>query len=465
MINRILIRIKVIQILYSFLLVEKQFSLEARPSSPTKEKRFAYALYLDILVLLVRLANTVDGPYQSKPLVSTRFISRLMLDETIKSLLKQYRAGEFQFEGLVDSLADKIKDSAIYKNYLDDLKKSQTLSEESLWQDIFKFIVASDPGLGALMAQRQNFTLKGVERMKDMIHRTFTDFLVSQENVKDVEDALKKSLDLARDLYFRLLWLPVELTDLQERILDDNRHKFLKTEEDTNPNLRFVENDLVKYLRGDEMLSSKMEKTPMYAEDPVMMRKLLQAVLDSDVYKEYMEAPSTNLAADCELWRNLMKKVIFVNPDFLQFMEDKSVFWNDDLDIISTFVVKSFKRVGETEGKTFVFDQFKDDEDSRFGAELIRYVYKDKDTYRRYINDVIDTGRWDAERLAFMDIVILETALAEIMNFPKIPLVASINEYIELAKSYSSAQSGSFVNGVLGSVVKRLQEEGKLLKR
>ena len=178
-----------------------------------------------------------------------------------------------------------------------------------------------------------------------------------------------------------------------------------------------------------------------------------------------MALPEVTIHDDSELWRNLFKRVILDNTDFLETLEDKSVFWNDDLETIATFVLKSFRRIEDGEVSDAVLDKFKDDEDARFGFELLRYLYKNKETYRRYIDDAVSGGNWDIERLAFMDMVILETAIAEIMNFPKIPLSVSVNEYIELAKSYSSARSGSFVHGILGAVVARLQKEGKLLKK
>lgn len=260
------------------------------------------------------------------------------------------------------------------------------------------------------------------------------------------------------------MWLPVELTYLADRIIDENRHKFLKTDEDVNPNMRFVENKLVEGLRTNEALEGYITKGKLSwaTEDPIMVRSLLKAIQDSEVYQVYMNQPETTLADDCELWRQLYKRVILANDDFLQALEDKSVFWNDDLEIISTFVLKSFRRVEEGSAD-IVLDKFKDEEDERFGAELLRYLYSNKETYRRYIDEVLVGGRWDAERLAFMDVVILETALAEILNFPKIPLEASINEYIELAKSYSSEKSGKFVHGILGTVVKNLTKRGILV--
>lgn len=467
MINRILIRIKVIQILYSFLLVEKQFTLESNPTAPTKEKRFAYSLYLDMLVLLIKLANSVERRQGEYPLASTRFISRLLIDDTIKSMLAKYREQPFPYSGIVDSLAAEIKESGIYKKYLKDSGNDIGAGEEHLWRDIFNVIVLNNPEVMSITSRRPNYTLKGLERMSDMMSRTFVNFLASQDNIAEVERALATSLDKARELYFRMLYLPVELTDLQDRIIDENRYKFLKSQEDINPNMRFVENKVVDELRHNETIDKYISKNKISwgNEDPVMLRNLLRAVTGSDIYADYMSRPEVTLYDDGELWRNLFKRVILDNTDFLEFLEDKSVFWNDDLETITTFVLKSIRRIEEGDSVGAVLDKFKDEEDARFGSELLRYLYKNKETYRRYIDDALKGGNWDSERLAFMDIVILETAIAEILNFPKIPLSVSVNEYIELAKSYSSARSGAFVHGILGAVVARLQKDGKLLKR
>lgn len=467
MINRILIRIKVIQILYSFLLVEKHFSLESSPTAPTKEKRFSYSLYLDMLVLLIRLANSVERRPGDTPLAETRFISRLLIDDTVKSLLRKYGSEQFPLQGAVASVAERVKESGVYKNFLKDLGKKADSGDEHLWRDLFNLVIMTDPDLGALIAQRQNFTLKGLERMKDMMNRTFVNFLASQDNVADVERALVQSLDKARELYFRLLYLPVELTDLEDRILDDNRHKFLKEEKDINPDMRFVDNRIVAELRSNAEIDAYVKKNKLswFNEEPIMMRNLLRSIKESDIYSDYMSSAHNDIHDDCELWRNLFKRVILDNSDFLETLEEKSVFWNDDLEIIATFVNKSLRRIEEGDSAGVVLEKFKDEEDARFGSELIRYIYRDKETFRLYIDDAVSGGNWDKDRLAFMDIVILEAALAEIQNFPKVPLSVSVNEYIEIAKSYSTARSGQFVHGILGSIIARLQKEGKLLKK
>ena len=466
MINRILIRIKVIQILYSFLLVEKQFSLSTLPESPTKEKRFAYSLYLDMLVLMLKTAESIGRRGGDKPLEETRFIKRLKSDDTIKSQLAKYRMSPYPFEGVVDSLAEKVKESAIYKNYLKNRKENKIGADASVWNEICNLMIFPDAEINQIISRRENFTLKAVDRTREMLEDTFSNFMASQDGGSEAIAALHQSLDKARELYFRLLWLPVELTDMQERKLDDRRHKLLVTQEDLNPNLKFVENSLVRSIRDCEPIRNFIEKEKISweREDRVMMENLLKAILESEMYQDYMANPVETPKEDCELWRSIMRRIIFNNEHFLETMEDKSVFWNDDLDTIGTFAIKTFRKLEEGAGNDAILDKYKDEEDARYGDELDRSVLKNNDTNRVYIDDAIDRTLWESERLAFMDVVIIETALAEMLNFPKIPLNVTLNEYIEIAKCYSSGKSGGFVNGILGKIIPVLQQNGVLFK-
>lgn len=467
MINRTLIRIKVIQVLYSYLLVEKQFTLPTLPESPTKEKRFAYSLYMDLLVLMLKVAESIGRRGGIRPLEDTRFIKRIKSDDSIKSLLAKYRMSPYPFEGVVETLAEKVKDSGLYKNYLKDLKENKIGVDTSIWSDICKLIILPDPAVNRIIAQRENFTLKAVDSAHAILEETFTNFMTSQDSGQEAMKTLGLSFDKTHELYFRLLWLPVELTDMQERRLDDRRYRHLATAEDRNPNLKFVENSLVKKIRETEEIKNYIEKEEISweKEDPLMMENLLKVILESDIYKEYMANPVETPKEDAELWRNILRKIVFTNEYFLETMEDKSVFWNDDLDIISTFAIKSFHKFEKGDRAHAVLSKFKDEEDARFGNELIMAVLKNKETYKGYIDDVIDRALWESERLAFMDVVIIFTALAEILNFPKIPLKASLYEYIEIAKSYSSAKSGGFVNGILAKIITNLQKEKVLMKK
>lgn len=465
MINRVLIRIKVVQLLYSYLLLEKQFLLESQPSSPTKEKRFAYSLYLDFLVLLVRLADRVEKRGGEKPLQDNRFIANVLSDDKIKSLLARYRMETFPMEGIEETLIQAVKDSGIYKLYCK--KENRTPADEvTVWREIFNQLIAPDGTVGALASQRENYTLRGYERARELMETTFTNFFSSQGHLADALKQLNASLEKARELYFRLLMLPVELTDLRNREIDENRHKYIKTNEDINPNMRFVENGFVAALRANPEIQKYVtaNKLSWLPDDTRLLSALLRSIKESDIYYDYMNFPATDFHTDCEFWRNVYKYIIFTDPDFLETLEDKSVFWNDDIDIIGTFLLKTIRRFEGGEDQEPVLPKFKDDEDARFGAELFSATVRNREIYRSYIDSFVKSDSWDAERLAFMDVVILLTAIAEIINFPKIPVNVSINEYIEIAKSYSTSKSGAFINGMLGSIVGMLQEQRSFTK-
>lgn len=465
MINRVLIRIKVIQLLYSYLLIENHFMLESQPSAPTKEKRFAYSLYLDMLVLMVKISERIEKRGGYRPLDDTRFIKKILADDTIKNLLKKYRIEPFSLEGYADGIAEKIKESGLYKNYLKNLNTPEG-EDDQIWEKITNFFLLSDSGLNAAFSKRENYTLRGVDRLKQMLEETFKNFYASRDNLEDALKTLRQSMTKARDLYFLLLILPSELVKIREEQLENNRAKYLPTAEDLNPNLRFVENGFVRAVSTDKDVVEYCEenKISWLTTHRELLENLLKSIMDSDLYEEYMNFPVTDLHTDTEFWRNVFKRIIFHNEDFLETLETESVFWNDDLEIIGTFVLKTMKRFEEMPDHSPVLPMYKDEEDEKFGRLLFTDVVRNKDVYRRYIDDFINTEHWDTERLAFMDVVITMTALAEIINFPKIPLVVSINEYIELAKSYSTSKSGSFINGLLSSIVTRLREEGKINK-
>lgn len=468
MINRELIRIKTIQLLYSYLLVEKPFSIESQPSAPTKEKRFAYSLYLDLLFLMTRIAGDVD-PRSGSPLADTRFIRNVLADDKIKSLSSKYSVSHSPFAGVEADLAAKIKESALYRNFI----KGQdgNSHDEKIWKDIFEIIIMPDLALNREIEGRENYSLKGVDRMRTMMETTFSNFFASADNIHDALGILRHSMEKTRELYFRLLALPIAITTLREREIDNAQYKLLRSIDDLNPNLRFVDNEFVKFLQTDEEVQEGIHKYKIdwLSENEGLVRSLLKVITQCNLYKEYLEFPATDFRRDCEFWRDLYRYIIFVDDTFLEAMEDKSVFWNDDLDVIGTFVIKSVKKLSGAEEnaalkENFVLPMFKDREDSEFGAQLFTDVIRRKDYYRELILKNVDKSQWELERLAFMDSVILMAATSEILNFPKIPLTVSFNEYIEIAKYYSTPRSGNFINGLLSTIVASLQEQKILHK-
>ncbi|MDE6142899.1 MAG: hypothetical protein K2F94_02340 [Muribaculaceae bacterium] len=206
-----LIRIKSVQLLYSYLLIENHFMLESQPTAPTKEKRFAYSLYLDMLMLMLRISDRIEKRGGYKPLADTRFIKKILIDDKIKSLDLRYRHEVFPLQGLVPALAESIKDSALYKNFVKEIGDNAG-EDDQIWEKIMNLIILPNVSLNSSFAGRENFTLRGVERMKGMLSETFKNFYASRDNVDDALKTLNQSMAKGRELYFRLLILPVELT-------------------------------------------------------------------------------------------------------------------------------------------------------------------------------------------------------------------------------------------------------------
>lgn len=291
-------------------------------------------------------------------------------------------------------------------------------------------------------------------------------YLLSKSDMR-MQDALKelrKSLDKAYELYHYLLLLPVELTRLQELRIDNARNKYLPTPEDLNPNMKFVENRFVAKMRQSEMMQEFLKKTPLsWRKNDIYLRLTLDKILNSDIYKAYMETPQSDLASDCELWKDLMKKVIFPDDELCDVLEEESVYWNDDLETIGTFVLKTIRRFAD-DGYDKLLPQFKDEEDSRYSERLFRNAAEHESEYMALIDKFVVKDSWDTERLAFMDVVILLTAIAEVENEPSVPTKVTLNEYIEISKYYSTTKSGAFVNGILNSIINYLKKEGLLNK-
>lgn len=292
-------------------------------------------------------------------------------------------------------------------------------------------------------------------------------YMVSKDSMTltTAKKELTKSLDKSYELYNALLKLMIELTDVQDLRLDEAKHKFLPTEEDLNPNMRFVENEFVKRLRADQTLADFVDdKKINWRDDELFVRLLLDKILRSEEYQEYMEMPKTSLVRDGEVWYQLMKKVVLPDENLLEHLQSMSVFYtDDDLQIIGQFVMKTIRRFEDEEAQP-ILPQYKNDDDSKFGEQLFSKAVAEMEENNSYIDQFVKTEKWDVERIALMDRVVMCTALTEIRNYPSIPVNVSLNEYIELAKDYSTPRSGQFVNGILNAVVNKLRADKVIIK-
>ena len=260
--------------------------------------------------------------------------------------------------------------------------------------------------------------------------------------------------------------LPVYITDMEAERIEAAKNKYCPTDEELNPNMRFVNNAFVAAIRENPDMEAYLKKHPFsWESDYYMLKDLLDKIKQSEAYKQYMAEDETSFAKDCELWRTLLRMVVFPSDSLAEALEQRSVYWNDDLTIMGTFVLKSIKHFAAAQSEEVnLLPIYKDEEDARFGPELFLTAIKERDTYRSYIDRFVNDSSWDPERLAFMDIVILVTAITELLKFPSIPMAVTMNEYVEIANYYSTPRSGQFINGVLFSIANYLKEEGKLNK-
>lgn len=292
-------------------------------------------------------------------------------------------------------------------------------------------------------------------------------FAYEKNNAKSVDVAEKElfhSIEQTYSLYHLLLLLVPEITFLAQKKLDAAKNKLRPTNEDLNPNTRFIDNAFTAQLVSNEAFNEyTAENKISWVNYPTTVKNLFEALQNSDFYAEYMAMPSTSYEADRDLWRKFFKKCIINNEELIATLEDMSIYWNDDLEIVASFVQKTIKRFEEENGsKQPLLPMFKDEEDKEFAKKLYRMAILHGDEYRKLIDE--HTRNWEVDRIAFMDVVIMQLAIAELLNFQTIPVNVTLNEYIEISKVYSTERSGTFINGVLDNVVNQLTKDKKLIK-
>lgn len=296
-----------------------------------------------------------------------------------------------------------------------------------------------------------------------VVQLTYGYYQNGSRNMDTAEKELLLSLSKAYDLYNFLLGLIVAVTQEERRRFDILQRK-AKREELQMPSDRFINNKFALQLEDNNQLNAFLSNQSYRWDDDIeLVRKICNDIKESDVFKDYILSDDASYDADRELWRKLYRHIIENNELIDAYLEDKSIYWNDDKEIVDTFVVKTIKRFDPAKGADQeLLPEFKDDEDRKFAIDLFRATIINAEVYQSYMSQA--SRNWDFSRLAYMDVVIMQIAIAEMVNFPNIPINVSINEYVNLAKLYSTPRSGGYINGMLDSIARHLIEVGKLLK-
>lgn len=296
-----------------------------------------------------------------------------------------------------------------------------------------------------------------------IVQLTYAYYQNGHHNMDTAEKELLFSLSKAYDLYNYLLGLIVAITQEERRRVDIATRRAEREGTET-PSQRFAFNKFATQLEENKQLNLFMEDKKMSWENDVeAVRKLCDQIERSPLYQEYMMSDAEDYETDRELWRRIYRTLIQGNEDLDAILEEKSLYWNDDTEIVDTFVLKTIKRFDPAnKADQELLPEYDDTEDREYALKLFRSTILNADTYQRYMSET--SRNWNFSRLAYMDVVLMQIAIAEMLTFPNIPISVTINEYVDLAKLYSTPKSGGYINGMLDAIARHLVDTGRLLK-
>ena len=345
MINRILIRIKVIQLLYSYLLTRSKFTIEAIPENASRDRKYAQSFYFDLILLTLELSgyNIISKSNirdNSHNIIRTNALAQSLINcDDIKSVVKEYNIS--QYSQVLNELIVAIKASTIYKDF-NKIKSPKIEDEVNFWRVVYNTIILKNNAFINVTRNNDDFSIKGFEIGAELFINSLSKICETNSSLYNAHKSLTHALDKSYELYFCIFKLVIQLTHLQSQFIDAAKNKYLPTDEDLNPNTRFIDNQFVKAIEANEEFEMHLSKCSInWDEEPLFLRKILDKILQSDIYQEYMSASTNNHSCDGDVWRNILKNIIFNDEEFNEILESKSSYWNDDLHIIGTFVLKT----------------------------------------------------------------------------------------------------------------------------
>ena len=289
-------------------------------------------------------------------------------------------------------------------------------------------------------------------------------YTAEHKDLRISEKELHFSINKSYELYNYLLLLIRDIIIYARSRMEIAANKRIPTFEDLNPNLRFVNNRLVAQLADNNQLNQYLGKNHIsWVKYPELIKELYGLILESPEYSEFMALTDGGYAEDKKFVSKIYSDIILPNESFSQVLEEQSIYWNDDLEYVISMVLKTVKKFTESDGPDKeLLELYKNKEDRDFVIELFRKtVIKRKDCL-----ELIDStaSNWDLERIAFMDILIMQLAITELLEFPSIPTKVTLNEYLDISKFYSTEKSNNFINGVLDKIMAHLKENDSIRK-
>jgi len=285
------------------------------------------------------------------------------------------------------------------------------------------------------------------------------------DNIEKEEKFLFQSIENVQDLYLIMVSTLVEIRKKELEFIEISRNKHLATKEEKNPNLKFVTNKVLQLLDDNNSLAIALEnrKINNWKVNDEYISILLNEIKESSLYNNYINKTTSDFDQDKELVVAIYTDIIAPNLKLYEYLEDHKLTWIDDVPLVNTLILKQLKSIQDTDnGNFYVPKLYNDSEDKEYGSQLFRKTILNEDALAKEYAD--KTPNWESDRIAEIDSIILKMAICELLKFPSIPVKVTINEYLELAKEYSTPKSSIFINGILDNLVKDFTDNGKLKK-
>ena len=289
-------------------------------------------------------------------------------------------------------------------------------------------------------------------------------------SLSQAESQLELSCEAARDLYIYMLGIVSPLTEVARERIEAAKSKFNPTEEEKNPNMKFAENELAKLLDADTDFQKVFSKKKFsWGQYDLFLKKVMSSVVTKDYFQAYMASEGRSLAEDCKLFTRIFEEEFVDSEELEKILEDKSLYWNDDLAYSLTWCCKTFKSLAKGESWSLIplyqSEMLKGEDvesDKYFVRKLLQASFAGFERYSQMIAESV--AGWEKERLFSTDVVLIAMGLAEAASFPTIPVKVTMNEYVEISKFYGTPKSRSFVNGLLDRLMQKLTNDGEIAK-
>lgn len=285
-----------------------------------------------------------------------------------------------------------------------------------------------------------------------------------ERSINNTEKELFFCIHKSYDLYHYLFALVIEIADYAENRMELKRNKHQPTHEDLHPNTKFISNLFIQQLRDNRQLTAYLNQTKLsWVNHPELIKELYLIMTESEMYQEYVSSETRSYMDDRKFIEKIFNKIFLVSEELYEVLEEQSIYWNDDIEYVISVILKTIKRFNEfSDSNQRLMPLYKDEEDREFARDLLRKSIINHDDLQSLIK--VHSSNWDVERIAFMDILMMQMAITEFLFFPSIPTKVTMNEYIELSKFYSTEKSRNFINGILDKTLKDLKKEGKINK-